>query len=136
MQHPALDKPIGTQRVLRRGRAPQVLRRAAHPGIRRVPALGGQKVLEIGCGIGTDTINFAAPRAPRSPPSSCRRSRSSVAQQRAEVFGLEDRITIHTGNAEELPSFVAPRTIDLVYSFGVIHHSPHPSGSWSTSSTT
>jgi len=32
----------------------------------------------------------------------------------------------YSGNAEELSSFVHIETYDLIYSFGVIHHSPHP----------
>ncbi len=42
------------------------------------------------------------------------------------MYGLGDRATIHVGNAEELPGILPPQTFDLVYSFGVIHHSPHP----------
>ena len=32
----------------------------------------------------------------------------------------------YSGNAAQLSSFVPVETYDLVYSFGVIHHSPHP----------
>jgi SAM-dependent methyltransferase len=49
-----------------------------------------------------------------------------VAEERARVFGFEDRIDFYHGNAEELTSFVPLQAHDLVYSFGVIHHSPHP----------
>lgn len=85
----------------------------------------GKKVLEIGCGIGTDTINFAREGAEVTVAELSEKS-IEVAQQRAEVFGLADRISFHTGNAEELSSFVPIEPHDLVYSFGVIHHSPHP----------
>jgi len=66
----------------------------------------GKKVLEIGCGIGTDTVNFA--------------------RQRVEVYGLQERVRFFNGSAEELTSFVPRQTYDLIYSFGVIHHTPHP----------
>ena len=35
--------------------------------------------------------------------------------------------TFYSGNSEELSSFVPVKTYDLIYSFGVIHHSPNPS---------
>jgi len=49
-----------------------------------------------------------------------------LARQRAAVFGLKDRIRFCAGNAEELSSFVPVEPYDLIYSFGVIHHTPHP----------
>jgi SAM-dependent methyltransferase len=49
-----------------------------------------------------------------------------LARKRAEVYGLEDRIRLCQGSAEELDTFVPPEPYDLVYSFGVIHHTPHP----------
>jgi 2-polyprenyl-3-methyl-5-hydroxy-6-metoxy-1,4-benzoquinol methylase len=84
-----------------------------------------KRVLEIGCGIGTDTINFARHGAwvtavELSPES------LEIARQRATVFGVQDRIRFYEGNAEELSKFVPVEPYDLVYSFGVIHHTPHP----------
>jgi SAM-dependent methyltransferase len=49
-----------------------------------------------------------------------------IARKRAEVYGLQDRIRFYCGNAEELSLFVPVEPYDLVYSFGVIHHTPHP----------
>jgi hypothetical protein len=49
-----------------------------------------------------------------------------IAKRRAEVFGLQDKIEFFQANAEELASHVPPRQYDLVYSFGVIHHTPKP----------
>jgi SAM-dependent methyltransferase len=42
------------------------------------------------------------------------------------VFELEDRIHFFQANAEELNEIVPVEPYDLVYSFGVIHHTPHP----------
>lgn len=85
----------------------------------------GQNVLEIGCGIGTDTMNFA--RAGANVTAVDLSSQSlALAKRRAEVFGLSDKIDFYEANAEHLADFVTPREFDLVYSFGVIHHSPNP----------
>src|SRR5271156_3828499 len=85
----------------------------------------GKKVLEIGCGIGTDTINFARHRAQVTTVDLSPKS-MALARPRAEVFGLQDRIRFCPGNAEELSAFVPIEPYDLIYSFGVIHHTPHP----------
>jgi 2-polyprenyl-3-methyl-5-hydroxy-6-metoxy-1,4-benzoquinol methylase len=85
----------------------------------------GKKVLEIGCGIGTDTINFARHGATVTAVDLSEKS-LEVAQRRAEVFGLRDRIQFFRANAEELRSYVPADKYDLIYSFGVIHHTPHP----------
>jgi 2-polyprenyl-3-methyl-5-hydroxy-6-metoxy-1,4-benzoquinol methylase len=85
----------------------------------------GKKVLEIGCGIGTDTISFARQGALVTAVDLSEKS-IEVARRRAEVFGLSDRIRFFHGNAEELSSFVPVEPYDLIYSFGVIHHTPHP----------
>lgn len=49
-----------------------------------------------------------------------------LARQRAAVFGLEDRICFCPGNAEQLSTFLPVEPYDLIYSFGVIHHTPRP----------
>jgi SAM-dependent methyltransferase len=95
------------------------------PGFAEFERWKGGDVLEIGCGLGTDTINFARAGARVTAVELSERS-ADLARRRVELEGLEDLVTIHVGNAEELGSLVAPRTFDLVYSFGVIHHSPHP----------
>ena len=85
----------------------------------------GKRVLEIGCGLGTDTINFARAGAHVTAVELSTRS-LDLARQRADVFGLTDRITFVEANAEQLSECVPARPYDLVYSFGVIHHTPHP----------
>jgi 2-polyprenyl-3-methyl-5-hydroxy-6-metoxy-1,4-benzoquinol methylase len=85
----------------------------------------GKKVLEIGCGIGTDTINFARSGAQAASVDLSEKS-LELARTRAAVFGLQEQIRFFPGNAEELSSFVPVEPYDLIYSFGVIHHTPHP----------
>lgn len=85
----------------------------------------GKKVLEIGCGIGTDTINFARAGAEVTAVDLSSKS-LKLAAKRAEVFGFSDHINFYEANAEKLSEYIPAQKYDLVYSFGVIHHSPHP----------
>ena len=82
-----------------------------------------KKVLEIGCGLATVGINFAFNGADYTGVELSEES-LALAKKRFEVFEQEGRF--YSGNAEELSSFVPVETYDLIYSFGVIHHSPHP----------
>jgi ubiquinone/menaquinone biosynthesis C-methylase UbiE len=85
----------------------------------------GKRVLEVGCGIGTDSINFARAGAKLTAVDLSGES-LRIAQQRASVMGVEDQIEFVQANAEELTAAVSGRQFDLVYSFGVIHHTPRP----------
>jgi 2-polyprenyl-3-methyl-5-hydroxy-6-metoxy-1,4-benzoquinol methylase len=85
----------------------------------------GKRVLEVGCGIGTDSINFARAGAELTAVDLSGES-LRVARQRASVMGVEDRIEFVQANAEELTSAVSGTQYDLIYSFGVIHHTPRP----------
>ena len=85
----------------------------------------GKRVLEVGCGIGTDSINFARAGAQLTAVDISGES-LRIAAQRAAVTGLADRIEFIQANAEELTSALTDETYDLVYSFGVVHHTPHP----------
>jgi ubiquinone/menaquinone biosynthesis C-methylase UbiE len=85
----------------------------------------GKAVLEIGCGIGTDTMNFARAGA-RVTAIELSGESLALAMKRAEVYDLQDQIEFYQGNAEDLSEILPARPYDLVYSFGVIHHTPHP----------
>src|SRR5215472_10297008 len=84
----------------------------------------GKRVLEIGCGIGTDTVNFARAGAEVTAVDLSDKA-LEIARHRASVYGLKN-IRFLQGNAEELSSFLPVESYDLIYSFGVIHHTPHP----------
>jgi len=85
----------------------------------------GKRVLEIGCGIGTDTISFARAGA-RVTAVDLSEESLAVARRRAAVYGLTDRIAFHRADAEHLSESVPVEIHDLVYSFGVLHHTPQP----------
>jgi ubiquinone/menaquinone biosynthesis C-methylase UbiE len=118
-------KPVGTREYFDEVEKRKYFVESHIPGFAEFAKWKGKKVLEIGCGIGTDTINFARAGAQVSVIELSDES-MKVAKQRAELFGLSDRITFTSGNAERLPELIGPQQFDLVYSFGVIHHSPHP----------
>lgn len=83
----------------------------------------GKKVLEIGCGIGTDAVNFARAGAHYFGVELSEES-LNICKERFKVFGLKGSFV--NCNAENLGSFLSENEFDLIYSFGVIHHSPNP----------
>jgi SAM-dependent methyltransferase len=83
-----------------------------------------KRVLEIGCGIGTDAVNFARAGADYTGVDLSIES-IKLARQRFEVLGLQGEFI--ECNAEELNIVFDPHEkFDLIYSFGVIHHAPRP----------
>jgi len=88
-------------------------------------AWAGSRVLEIGCGIGVDSVRFAQSGA---SVTALDISSSSVAlaRQNSESHGLSDRIVFTVGNAETLSDYVSPEPYDLIYSVGMLHHTPNP----------
>ena len=117
--------PIGTREYFDQVEARKYFVEYHIPAFAEFERWFGKKVLEIGCGIGTDTINFARAGAQVTTVDLSEKS-MELARQRAAVFGLENRIRFCPGNAEQLGSFVPVEPYDLIYSFGVIHHTPHP----------
>lgn len=117
--------PVGTRQYFDEVEARKYLVEPHIPAFAEFPRWKGRRVLEIGCGIGTDTVNFARAGARVTALDVSARS-LEIARQRAAAFGLTDFIQFVEADAERLSEFVVPEAYDLVYSFGVIHHSPHP----------
>ena len=118
-------KPVGTREYYDEVEARKYNVEQHIPQFAQFERWKGKKVLEIGCGIGTDTMSFARAGAHVTAVDLTEKS-LEVARKRAEVFGFEDRVRFIQANAEKLSESVAVEPYDLVYSFGVLHHTPHP----------
>ena len=93
------------------------------PGFADFARWNDKRVLEIGCGLGTDAVNFVRAGAEYTGVELSEVS-LDLARQRFDVFGLNGNL-IHA-NAEHLDQHVRQASFDLIYSFGVIHHTPNP----------
>jgi len=82
-----------------------------------------KKVLELGCGIGTDSINFARAGSDLTIVELSKKS-LDVTKKRFKAYGL--KANFYEGNIEKLSQFLPKEKYDLIYSFGVIHHTPNP----------
>lgn len=83
----------------------------------------GLRVLEIGCGLGTDGAQFAKAGAIYTGVD-LTEAAVELAQKRFELFDLPG--TFRTADAEQLD--FPNESFDLVYSHGVLHHTPDTAG--------
>ena len=82
--------------------------------------IAGKQTLEIGFGMGTDHVNLAQQGAIMNGLDLTPRNRE-IAEKHLAIHGLTSNLV--TGDAEAMP--FADNSMDFVYSFGVIHHSPN-----------
>jgi SAM-dependent methyltransferase len=82
-------------------------------------AFAGARVLEIGPGLGTDHAQFARAGA-RNFAIDLTATHLAMTKRRFTHEQLRTRLT--RGDAERLP--FASESFDVVYSFGVLHHTP------------
>jgi len=80
----------------------------------------GKKLLEIGCGLGTDLLQFARGGAEVTgidlTPASV-----DLVKKRFALYGMS--VEAQSADAECLP--FSDASFDVVYSFGVLHHTPN-----------
>jgi 2-polyprenyl-3-methyl-5-hydroxy-6-metoxy-1,4-benzoquinol methylase len=119
------QKPVGSREYFDEVEARKYFVEPHIPRFAEFERWQGKRVLEVGCGIGTDSINFARAGAELTAVDLSGES-LRIAEQRANVMGVADRITFVQANAEELTQAVSGGPYDLIYSFGVIHHTPQP----------
>jgi ubiquinone/menaquinone biosynthesis C-methylase UbiE len=84
-------------------------------------AMRGQRVLEIGCGNGADGVMFAQHGADYTGVDL---TEAAVAATRKHFAVLDLPGKFQTADAEQL-DFPAD-SFDVVYSYGVLHHTPEP----------
>jgi ubiquinone/menaquinone biosynthesis C-methylase UbiE len=89
------------------------------PTAAKFAATGGLKVLEIGCGIGTDGAQFARAGADYTGID-LTEAAINLARTRFAVSGLKGEFRV--SDAEQLD--FGDDTFDVVYSHGVLHHTP------------
>ena len=118
-------KPVGSREYFDEVDARRYMVEYHIPGFAEFDRWRDKRVLEVGCGIGTDTTRFARAGAHVTAVDLSEKS-LEVARQRMEVYGVSDRVQFYSANAEELTQVVPQGPYDLIYSFGVIHHTPHP----------
>ncbi|HST09930.1 MAG TPA: class I SAM-dependent methyltransferase [Terriglobales bacterium] len=118
-------KPVGTREYFDEVEARKYFVEPHIPRFAEFERWRGKKVLEIGCGIGTDTANFARHGAQVTAVDLSPQS-IELARRHVEAYGWQDQVRFYSGSAEELTQFVSVEPFDLIYSFGVIHHTPHP----------
>lgn len=90
-------------------------------GFADFPAWRNKEVLEIGCGIGTDAVNFARNGAIYTGVELSQNS-LAITKQRFDVYNLKG--TFFELDVELIDQHLSSKDFDLIYSFGVLHHTP------------
>ena len=117
------EKEVGTQEYFDEVERKRYTAEPHIPSFAGFSDTNGKKVLEVGCGMATEGINFARAGSTYTGTDLSIES-LDLAKKRFKVYNKKGNF--YLGNSEELSSFVPVETYDLIYSFGVIHHSPHP----------
>jgi ubiquinone/menaquinone biosynthesis C-methylase UbiE len=117
------DKPIGTKEYFDEVEKKKFLAEPHIPAFCEFDRWHNKRVLEIGSGIGTMAINFARAGADYTGIELSQES-LDLTRQRFQVYNYTGRF--FQGNAEQLTDFVPIQPYDLVFTWGVIHHSPNP----------
>lgn len=92
------------------------------PRVMGFSAFAGQRLLEVGCGMGTDLLQFARGGAQVTGVDLTPRS-IEISRHHLKLYGQDGDFAIT--DAENLP--FADESFDVAYSNGVLHHTPDTS---------
>src|SRR5229473_1911669 len=113
------DAEMGTREFFERVEAHRYAKEWHIPKAADFAGARGLRVLEIGCGLGTDGAQFAKAGADYTGVD-LTDAAVELARKHFELLGL--RGEFRTADAENLD--FADESFDLVYSHGVLHHTP------------
>lgn len=118
------DLPLGTRKYFDAVEARKYFVEPHIPGFADFSCWDNKSVLEVGCGIGTDAVNFARSGAQYVGVELSGAS-LEMAKKRFDVFSLEGQFV--EADVERLTESSVPEgPYDLIYSFGVLHHTVNP----------
>jgi SAM-dependent methyltransferase len=113
------DAAIGSREFFARVEAHRYEKEWHIPEAADFSAARGLKVLEVGCGIGTDGLRFAKAGATYTGID-LTEAAVDLAKKNFDAFGMAGQF--RASDAENLD--FADESFDLVYSHGVLHHTP------------
>src|SRR6266849_983833 len=113
------DAEVGTREFFERIEAHRYSKEWHIPAAANFSGAKGLRVLEIGCGMGTDGAQFAKAGADYTGVD-LTEAAIELSRKRFKLFGL--RGDFRVADAENLD--FADESFDLVYSHGVLHHTP------------
>jgi SAM-dependent methyltransferase len=113
------DAEIGTREFFERIEAHRYEKEWHIPAAAEFANARGLRVLEIGCGLGTDGAQFANAGADYTGID-LTDAAIELARRRFELFGLQGEFQVADAENLEFPD----NSFDLVYSHGVLHHTP------------
>ena len=123
-QHPCgtkfSDAEMGSREFFERVEAHRYEKEWHIPAAANFTATSGLKVLEIGCGIGTDGAQFARAGADYTGID-LTDAAIELARKRFAVSGLRGNFLVSDAESLDFPD----DSVDLIYSHGVLHHTPN-----------
>ncbi len=114
------EAEIGTREFFERIEAHRYEKESHIPEAAGFTGVSGLKVLEIGCGLGTDGAQFAKAGAEYTGVD-LTEAAIELARKRFELFGLAGEFQVADAEKLNFPD----ESFDVVYSHGVLHHTPN-----------